>query len=85
MELLQLHQMEQTLKQKVRNNMTITIDRIEGNYLIVELENGKIINLPKELIPNAKENDIYSINLNKDEMKKRKNNINNLINDLFID
>ncbi len=65
--------------------MTITIDRIEGNYLIVELENGKIINLPKELIPNAKENDIYSINLNKDEMKKRKNNINNLINDLFID
>ena len=65
--------------------MTITIDRIEGNYLIVELENGKIINLPKELIPNAKENDIYTINLNKDEMKKRKNNINNLINDLFID
>ena len=65
--------------------MTITIDRIEENYLIVELENGKIINLPKELIPNAKENDIYSINLNKDEMKKRKNNINNLINDLFID
>lgn len=65
--------------------MTITIDRIEGNYLIVELENGKIINLPKELIPNAKENDIYTIILNKDEMKKRKNNINNLINDLFID
>ena len=23
--------------------MTFTIDRIEGNYLIVELENGKII------------------------------------------
>lgn len=65
--------------------MTITIDRIEENYLIVELENGKIINLPKELIPNAKENDIYTIMLNKDEMKKRKNNINNLINDLFID
>lgn len=65
--------------------MTFTIDRIEGNYLIVELENGKIINLPKELISNAKENDIYTITLNKDEMKKRKNNINNLINDLFID
>lgn len=65
--------------------MTFTIDRIEGNYLIVELENGKIINLPKELISNAKENDIYTITLNKDEMKKRKNNINNLINNLFID
>ena len=65
--------------------MTFTIDRIEGNYLIVELENGKIINLPKELIPNDKENDIYTITLNRDEMKKRKNNINNLINDLFID
>lgn len=65
--------------------MTFTIDRMEGNYLIIELENGKIINLPKELIPNAKENDIYTIILNKDEMKKRKNNINNLINNLFID
>lgn len=65
--------------------MTFTIDRMEGNYLIIELENGKIINLPKELIPNAKENDIYTIILNKDEMKKRKNNITNLINDLFID
>ena len=85
MELLQLHQMEQTLKQKVRNNMTITIDRIEDNYLIVELENGKTIDIPKELIPNAKENDIYNITLNESKMKKRKNNINNLINNLFID
>ena len=65
--------------------MTFTIDRIEDNYLIVELENGKTIGLPKELIPNAKENDIYNITLNESEMKKRKNNINNLINDLFRD
>lgn len=65
--------------------MTFTIDRIENNYLIVELENGKTIDIPKELIPNAKENDIYTITLNESEMKKRKNNINNLINDLFID
>lgn len=65
--------------------MTITIDRIEDNYLIVELENGKTIDIPKELIPNAKENDIYTITLNESEMEKRKNNINNLINDLFVD
>lgn len=65
--------------------MTFTIDRIEDNYLIVELENGKTIDIPKELIPNAKENDIYTITLNESEMEKRKNNINNLINDLFID
>ena len=85
MELLQLYQMEQTLKQKVRNDMTFTIDRIEDNYIIVELENGKTVDIPKELIPNAKENDIYTITLNESEMEKRKNNINNLINDLFID
>lgn len=65
--------------------MTFTIDRIEDNYLIVELENGKTVDIPKELIPNAKENDIYTITLNESEMEKRKNNINNLINDLFID
>lgn len=65
--------------------MTFTIDRIEDNYIIVELENGKTVDIPKELIPNAKENDIYTITLNESEMEKRKNNINNLINDLFID
>lgn len=65
--------------------MTFTIDRIEDNYLIVELENGKTIDIPKELIPNAKETDIYTITLNESEMEKRENNINNLINDLFID
>lgn len=65
--------------------MTFTIDRIEDNYLIVELENGKTIDIPKELIPNAKENDIYNITLNESKMENRKNNINNLINDLFTD
>ena len=63
--------------------MTFTIDRIEDNYLIIELENTNTISIPKELIPNAKENDIYTITLNKEEMKKKKNNINNLINELF--
>lgn len=63
--------------------MTFTIDRIEDNYLIIELENTNTISIPKELIPNAKENDIYTITLNKEEMNKRKNNINNLINELF--
>lgn len=63
--------------------MTFTIDRIEDNYLIIELENTNTISIPKELIPNAKENDIYTITLNKEEMIKRKNNINNLINELF--
>lgn len=63
--------------------MTFTIDRIEDNYLIIELENTNTISIPKELIPNAKENDIYTITLNKEEMNKSKNNINNLINELF--
>lgn len=63
--------------------MTFTIDRIENNNLIIELEDTTTISIPKKLIPNAKENDIYTITLNKEEMNKRKNNINNLINDLF--
>ena len=65
--------------------MKVIIDRFEGEYAIVELEVGNIINVPKILFPNAKEGDIFKIEIDREETNNRKNKINELINDLFID
>ena len=44
--------------------MQVVVDRIEGDYLVLELEDGNIIDVKKELIPNAKEGDIIDIFIN---------------------
>ena len=33
--------------------MYVIIDRFESDYVVVETENGKMLNLPKELFPSA--------------------------------
>ena len=39
--------------------MKIIIDRFEGGFALVELEDKRIINMPQELIPkNAQEGDV---------------------------
>ena len=63
--------------------MKVIIDRFEGNYAIVELESGEIIDFPKILVPNAKEGDIIDIFICKEETKRREDDINNLMDELF--
>lgn len=41
--------------------MKAVIDRFEGNFAVIELEDGGFSNLPKELVPGAKEGDIVTI------------------------
>ena len=65
--------------------MQITVDRIEGEYLVVELENGSIVDIPKELVPDAKEGDIIDIYINKEETENRKEEVKKLMDDLFCD
>ncbi len=54
------------------------IDRFEGNFAVVELEDKKMININKNILPKkAKEGDVInieedSITLNKKEGKKLK-------------
>ena len=43
--------------------MKVIIDRFEGDYAIVEINKNKFVNIPKILVPNAKENDIISIEI----------------------
>lgn len=63
--------------------MLVTIDRIEGDKVILELEDLSTISVDKRLFPNCQEKDIFEISKNIDEMKNRENKINNLMDELF--
>ena len=64
--------------------MTITIDRFEGDYAVVELPDGNMSDMPKALLPpEAKEGDIIDISINADETDNRKKRIKGLMNNLW--
>lgn len=65
--------------------MKVIVDRFEGNYAVVEIDSNKFVNMPKELIPNAKEGDIININIDYDETNKRREHIKGLVDSLFED
>lgn len=65
--------------------MKVIVDRFEGNYAVVEINPNKFVNMPKELIPNAKEGDIININIDYDETNKRREHIKGLVDSLFED
>lgn len=65
--------------------MQVVIDRIEEDYIVLELENGNIIDVPKELIPGAREGDIVDIYINRDETNEKKEEVKKLMDDLFVD
>lgn len=62
------------------------IDRIENNTAVCEIEANKFIDIPLSALPDGvKEGDAISLCVNKNETQKRKDNINNLMNNLFKD
>ena len=63
--------------------MDVIVDRIEGDYAVVEIEKGKMCNLPIELVPNVKEGDAVSIIINKSKTDERKKTIEELMNSVF--
>ncbi len=63
--------------------MEVIVDRIEGDYAVVEIDKGKMCNLPIEVVPNVKEGDIVTIIINKDKTEERKKTIEELMNSVF--
>ena len=41
--------------------MKAVIDRFEGEFAVIELDNGKTVDLPSVLVPDAREGDIVVI------------------------
>lgn len=66
--------------------MRIVIDRFEGNIAVVELSSGKIIDCPRELLPeNSKEGTIINITVDEEATKERLNRVTEKMNRLFKD
>lgn len=66
--------------------MKYTIDRFEGNYAVVELENQKFANIPRLAIPNeAKEGDVIIVQIDKETTSQRKRQIQKLMDDVWAD
>ena len=56
--------------------MKIIIDRFEGNFAIVELDDKRIIDMPKELVPEeAKEGDVLEIQISQEKTEELKEKI----------
>lgn len=65
--------------------MRVILDRYEGDYAVVELESGKLVNMPRMLAMNAEEGDIIELRILEKETDERKAYIQNLANQLFED
>ncbi|NLY44259.1 MAG: DUF3006 domain-containing protein [Clostridiaceae bacterium] len=63
--------------------MKVIIDRFEGEYAVVELEDKTMVNLPKVLVPGARDGDVIRIEIDVEETKKRKNQIEQLIDKMW--
>lgn len=64
--------------------MKIIIDRFEGEYAVVELDDGSFANLPLALVPKgADEGSVISIALDSTATDKQREKINNLMDKLF--
>ncbi len=66
--------------------MKFTIDRFEGDFAVVELPCGKMIDCPKALLPdNAKEGSVISISVDEaatsEKLKKNTERMNKLFRD----
>ena len=64
--------------------MKFTIDRFEDGFVVVELENKDMLDLPILLFPEgSKEGDVFEISLDEDETYKRKERIEDKFKRLF--
>ena len=63
--------------------MKVIVDRFEGDYAVVEIAIGKFVNIPRVLVPDAKEGDIIKIEIEKKETEERKKYIKDLMNNVF--
>lgn len=64
--------------------MKTIIDRFEGEFAVLELENGEFANVPKKVIPsNASEGSIINITCNENETEKRRTAMKEKMKSIF--
>lgn len=66
--------------------MKFIIDRFEGEFAIVELENKEMIDISRRLLPlDAKEGDTINVIIDRIETENRRERIQNKFDNLFSD
>lgn len=66
--------------------MNFTVDRFEGDFAVVELENREMLDIPKILLPEGtKEGDVLLIIRDDDKTQERKMRIEKKFKKLFKD
>ena len=63
--------------------MKIIIDRFEGNFAVVEFDEGSGFADIELIPPEAREGDVINITIDRDETSLRKENIKNMMNKIF--
>ena len=65
--------------------MKFTIDRIEQETAVVELESGEILSLPYTLLRplQAKEGDVLQLYIDQEETDRRRARVSSLLKDIF--
>lgn len=63
-----------------------TIDRIEGEIAVVEIAEGKTVNIPRSALPEGtKEGSVLRIGIDPDEAARRKKKTRSLFDRLRVD
>lgn len=62
--------------------MIIIVDRIEGEYAVVEKEDLSTISVPVSILPDCKEGNIYEITKREDIEETRREKVRNLFDSL---
>ena len=65
--------------------MKVIVDKINDGKITVELEDKSFAVMDLKIMPDAKEGDVLTIEIDSSETEKRKNNIKTLMNNLFED
>ena len=63
--------------------MKVIIDRFEGEFAVVEMEDKTMVDMPRVLLPGAKEGDVIEISIDTSSTDARKKRIDNLMDDLW--
>jgi hypothetical protein len=65
--------------------MEVIIDRFEGDYAVVEMADRTMVNLPRVLLPEAREGDVVAITVSAAKSAHRRRQVENLMKDVWSD
>lgn len=60
-----------------------TVDRIEGEYMILELPDGGSVDVPHILCPDAKEGDVLMVDISPEKKEQKLKNSAEKMNSIF--